>query len=139
MMLEQRLANEMLAHATSAPMHASGYLEEACGILAAKDGVPARFYPTENSEHSPTRFVVAPGDYLKVDKDIRQNGLEIFAIFHSHTHSAAYPSKTDTNFAVSWPGVLYIIASLQEEPHHLRAFSIASDGAVSEEEMTYRG
>ncbi|MDE3078160.1 MAG: M67 family metallopeptidase, partial [Chloroflexota bacterium] len=104
MLITRRLAEEMLAHARrEAP-------NEACGILAGDGAAAVHFYPTTNIEHSPTRFMVDGGEVLKVQRDLDAHGWEMLAIFHSHTHTAAYPSSTDTSFAANWPNVYYVIA-----------------------------
>ncbi|MGH2363921.1 MAG: M67 family metallopeptidase [Chloroflexota bacterium] len=131
MILEPALAEEMIAHARAELPN------EACGIVAGKDCVPAHFYPTTNIEHSPTRFMVDGAEVLRVQREMRAHGWEMLAIFHSHTHTAAYPSSTDTSFAANWPDVYYLIASLQNEPPVLRAFLI-EEGSVKEEEVIYR-
>ena len=95
-----------------------------------------QFYSATNSEHSPTRYVVDPKDQLRILNELHDRGWDLLGIFHSHTHTQAYPSSTDVSLAANWPEAYYLIASLQNEPPVLRAFRI-SDGHVAEEEITY--
>ena len=142
--LGRLLVQEMLAHATS------GLPNEACGILAGENGRAIRFCPTTNvaacahaddPKHShsqacgsPTRYVVDPKDQLHIMAEMGESGWDLLGIFHSHTHTAAYPSSTDVSLAANWPDAYYLIASLQNEPPVLRAFRVI-DGRVDEEEI----
>ena len=113
-----------------------GLPNEACGILGGRDGRPTRFYPATNAERSPTRYVVDTKDQLRIMRDIDDSGLDMLGIFHSHTHTQAYPSSTDVNLAANWPDAYYLIASLMAEEPMLRAFRIVN-GQVTEEPITY--
>jgi [CysO sulfur-carrier protein]-S-L-cysteine hydrolase len=119
----------MIAHAKSELPN------EACGILAGESGRAIRFFPAENAEHSPTRYVVAPQDQLRILNELYTSGWELLGIFHSHTHTQAYPSSTDVSLAANWPDAYYLIASLQAEPPVIRAFRVV-DGKVDEEEIS---
>ncbi|HLG69386.1 MAG TPA: M67 family metallopeptidase [Chloroflexota bacterium] len=130
MNLDRALADEMFAHAKAELPN------EACGILAGSAGKAVHFFPAENAEHSPTRYVVEPKDQLRILNELHQNNWDLLGIFHSHTHTQAYPSSTDVSLAANWPDAYYLIASLQEEPPHLRAYRIL-DGQVTEEEISY--
>jgi proteasome lid subunit RPN8/RPN11 len=112
----------MLAHARAeAPL-------EACGIVIGRDGRPLRFLTTANAAASPVRYEIAPADLLRITLDIEAEGESIWAIFHSHPTSPAYPSATDIRLAF-YPESLYLIASLLDGS--LRAFRIV-DGDVTE-------
>jgi proteasome lid subunit RPN8/RPN11 len=126
--LSHELKEEMLALARAERPN------EACGILAGENGRAVKFYPATNAEHSPTRYVVDPRDQLRIMKEIDAQGWDLLGIFHSHTHTAAYPSSTDVSLAANWPDAYYLIASLQNEPPELRAFRIAG-GRVENEEI----
>ncbi|HVA25090.1 MAG TPA: M67 family metallopeptidase [Chloroflexota bacterium] len=123
------LVQEMFAHATSELPN------EACGILAGENGQAIRFFPAANAEHSPTRYVVDPQDQLRILNELYTSGWDLLGIFHSHTHTQAYPSSTDVSLAANWPEAYYLIASLQNEPPTLRAFRVL-DGQVTEEEIS---
>jgi proteasome lid subunit RPN8/RPN11 len=124
--LEQSYADEIISHAREdAP-------NEACGIIAGNDGTAAKLYRALNAEASPYRYNVDPKDLLRIYRDLDKNGWDVLAIYHSHTHTEAYPSPTDVRLA-SWPEAYYLIVSLVDEKRPvLRAFRI-TDGTVSEE------
>ena len=87
-----------------------------------------------NTEASPYRYRMDSKELLNVYNNIDDQGWEILGIYHSHTHSEAYPSDTDIRLA-TWPDSLYLLISLldKKEPT-LRAFHI-EDGHVSEESI----
>ncbi|MEX0992981.1 MAG: M67 family metallopeptidase [Solirubrobacterales bacterium] len=129
MVLPAEMIEEIVHHAREqAP-------NECCGIIATRDGAATKLYRATNSEASPFRFVIDSRDQLRVTSDIEDNGWELGAIYHSHTRSAAYPSQTDVNFAVAWPGVAWVIVSLEdpEEPS-VKAFMI-DDGEIRDAEL----
>jgi proteasome lid subunit RPN8/RPN11 len=78
--------------------------------------------------------VIDPLELYRVHSEIEDAGLELGAIYHSHTRSEPYPSQTDINFAKGWPGVLWIIVGLADERPKVRTFAIAG-GEVSETEL----
>ena len=112
---------------------------EACGIVAGLDGRPVKFFPATNVDRSPTRFTVDPKDVLRIQREIDAHGWELMCIFHSHTHTQAFPSSTDVNFAAGWPDQYYLIASLTEpDPlRSIRAFRIVNS-KIEEVELAYR-
>ena len=127
--IESKYAREMVAHALEDDPN------ECCGILAGKDGEIMNLYRMINIEASPYRYRMNPKDLLKVYNEIDDRGWEIVAIYHSHTHSEAYPSATDVRLA-TWPESRYILVSLlDKENPPIRAFYI-EDGAVTEEDVT---
>ncbi len=105
-----------------------------CGIIAGNDGSATKLYRALNAEASPYRYNVDPKDLLRIYRDIDGNGWDVLAIYHSHTHTEAYPSPTDVRLA-AWPEAYYVIVSLEDEATPvLRAFRI-EDGQVTEEEL----
>lgn len=126
--LEQRFADEMIAHAQQDDPN------ECCGILAGADGQVAQLYRTVNAEGSPFRYTIEPKDLLRVYREIEAKGWDVVGIYHSHTHTQAYPSATDVKLA-AWPGALYFIVSLMDKNRPLiRAFRI-DDGRIEEQEL----
>jgi proteasome lid subunit RPN8/RPN11 len=108
---------------------------EACGLLAGKDGAPVRFYAMRNLDVSPASYRLDPKEQLQVFDRMDEDGQELLGIFHTHTHSEAYPSETDTKLAF-YPDAYYLVMSLSDREHPvLRAFRIL-DGAITEEELT---
>ena len=110
---------------------------EACGLIAAVDGKPAKIYAMRNADASPVTYRLDPKEQLKVFNDIDERGWELWAIYHSHTHSQAYPSETDRRQAF-YPEARYLIVSLENrDDPELRGFRIV-DGEISEEEVALR-
>ena len=128
-MLAQRYVDEMIAHARRDDPN------ECCGILAGKDDQTVRLYPMTNVEQSPYRYSMDPKELYRTYREIEDNGWEVFAIYHSHTHTEAYPSATDVRLA-TWPDAYYILVSLQDKENPaVRAFHI-QDGIITEEELS---
>jgi proteasome lid subunit RPN8/RPN11 len=74
---------------------------------------------------------VDPLDHLRADRDAQAQGFEVIGVFHSHTHTDAYPSPTDVAQAPD-PAWHYVLVSLRGELPSVRSYRIL-DGAVSEE------
>jgi len=74
---------------------------EACGILAGKNNFVTEIYKIKNIETSSVSYFMETKEQLKAMKDIRQKGLEMIAIFHSHPFGSAYPSQKDIELALS--------------------------------------
>ena len=114
---------------------------ECCGILAGKDGHIEKLFRMTNAETSPYRYSMDPKEQISVNREMDDNGWELLAIYHSHTHPAAYPSSTDVRMATwpdgtsIWPDAHYILVSLEDHDNPLvRAFRI-TDGSVTKEEL----
>jgi proteasome lid subunit RPN8/RPN11 len=113
-----------------------GFPDEACGLLAGPlaDGEPTGevtvVYPCENAAHSARVYRVGGRDLMRATLDADARDEEIIAVWHSHTHTDAYPSPTDIRQAVD-PMWVYVIVSLRDEAPVLRAFRIR-DGEVAE-------
>jgi proteasome lid subunit RPN8/RPN11 len=105
---------------------------EACGMVAGLGNRATKVYPATNAEKSPVRYLMEPRDQLRIMRDMEDHGWDLLGIFHSHTHTAAYPSQTDVSLAY-YPDALYILVSLADEANPVvRAFHIV-DGRISEE------
>lgn len=108
---------------------------ECCGLVAARGGAPVRVYTMTNLDASPVSYRLDPKEQLHVFDEMDAEGLDLWAIYHSHTHSEAYPSDTDTRLAF-YPDSLYLLLSLTDRENPvLRAFEIV-EGEVTEEELT---
>ena len=118
---------EMVAHCYD------GLPNEACGLVAgnAEQSKVTRCYRTRNAADSARIYTVEPRDLLRADRDAERTGLSILGVYHSHTHTPAYPSPTDVNQAPD-PGWHYIIVSLAEEAPVVRSYRIAG-GNIAEE------
>jgi proteasome lid subunit RPN8/RPN11 len=104
---------------------------ECCGMVAGRDGEVVNVYRATNIEHSHLRFMIDPKEQLRIDQDIEQAGLDLTAIYHSHTRTPPKPSETDIIFAKLWPGVLWVIVGLATEEPEVRLWRI-DDGQVAE-------
>jgi proteasome lid subunit RPN8/RPN11 len=108
---------------------------ECCGVIAAEDGVPVKVFTMKNADASPVTYRLDGKEQLQVFDRMEEQGLDLWAIYHSHTHSEAYPSETDRRLAF-YPEARYLVVSLVDREHPVaRSFFIA-DGEVSEEELT---
>lgn len=108
MRIAQSLIDEMVAHARE------DLPNECCGMIGGADGEATTVIPVVNSAVSPLRFEMDPQGQYNALKAIEDDGREMLAIYHSHTKSAAYPSQTDVNQAVSWPDAIWVIVSLED-------------------------
>ncbi|MGH9022747.1 MAG: M67 family metallopeptidase [Acidimicrobiia bacterium] len=112
--------------------------EEGCGLLAGRlladssgpDGSIGAIYPCRNEDASARTYTVDSRDLIRALRHAESQGLELIGVFHSHTHTAAYPSPTDVRQAPD-PNWLYLIVSLEHAEAVLRAYSIR-DGNIRE-------
>jgi proteasome lid subunit RPN8/RPN11 len=105
--------------------HAEAELpNEACGLIALRDGVAERFFPGRNGAASPYRFE------LEIDPEVwflEDDGYEL-AVFHSHPSSPPRPSRTDVEAIGLWEGKPYVILSLRSG--ELAAWTIADESVT---------
>jgi [CysO sulfur-carrier protein]-S-L-cysteine hydrolase len=121
---------EIVAHARA------DHPDEACGIIAGPAGSdrPERFIPMLNAERSPTFYRFDSTEQLRVWRQMDERDEEPVVIYHSHTATEAYPSRTDISYA-SEPGAHYVLVSTRDpDEAEFRSFRIAG-GAVTEEEV----
>ena len=114
--------------------------DEACGIVAGPEGsdVPTRFVPMTNAAGSPTFYEFDSTELLALYKQMWASDEEPVVIYHSHTATEAYPSRTDIGLA-SEPGAHYVLVSTRkhgnsEGPVEFRSYRIV-EGEVTEEEV----
>jgi [CysO sulfur-carrier protein]-S-L-cysteine hydrolase len=110
--------------------------DEACGVIAGPAGSdrPQRFIPMTNAERSPTFYRFDSMEQLRIWREMDDAGEEPVVIYHSHTATEAYPSRTDISYA-SEPGAHYVLVSTREPDEvEFRSFRIV-DGVVTEEEV----
>jgi [CysO sulfur-carrier protein]-S-L-cysteine hydrolase len=114
--------------------------DEACGVVAGPLGAdrPERFVPMTNAERSPTFYSLDPGEQLRVWREMDDRDEEPVVIYHSHTSTEAYPSRTDISYA-SEPNAHYVLVSTRDADKlgefQFRSFRIV-DGEVVEEEVS---
>ncbi len=134
--INEKYAQEMVAHALEDDPN------ECCGMLAGSNGTATKLYRMTNTALSPYRYNMDPLELMKVQRELDDSGWELLVIYHSHTHSPAYPSDTDVRMATwpdgksIWPGTYYILVSLEDHDNpDVRAYSI-TDGVITEEEIS---
>ncbi|MCX4092016.1 M67 family metallopeptidase [Nocardia sp. alder85J] len=122
------LVDAMVAHART------DHPDEACGIIAGPEGSdrPERFVAMTNAERSPTFYRFDSGEQLRVWREMDDRDEEPVVVYHSHTGTEAYPSRTDVSYA-SEPNAHYVLVSTRDpEQHELRSYRIR-DGVITEE------
>ena len=114
------------------------YPNEACGFLAGREGVATQAIPMVNAHASPSSYEMDPKEQLRVQRRLREEGLEHLAIYHSHVATEAYPSRRDIERATAVQDFFdghYVLVTLKERGRPAaRAFRI-QDGGVAEEEL----
>lgn len=108
---------------------------ECCGVIASAAGVPVKVFPMTNVDASPVTYRLDGLEQLHVFDELDERGWDLWAIYHSHTHSEAQPSETDVRLAF-YPEAKYLLLGLADRDKPvMRAFSIV-DGVVTEQELT---
>ncbi len=132
--IAQEVVDEIVAHARR------DHPDEACGVVAGAAGsdAPTRFVPMLNAARSPTFYEFDSMDLLELYKALDERDEEPVVIYHSHTATEAYPSRTDIALAQE-PTAHYVVVSTRDGAHadgsaEFRSFRIV-DGEVSEEEV----
>ena len=128
--ISSELRSKIVAHARA------DHPDEACGVIAGSAGTddPERFIPMLNAERSPTFYRFDSLEQLRVWREMDDRDEEPVVIYHSHTATEAYPSRTDISYA-SEPTAHYVLVSTRDPAHaEFRSFRIV-DGTVTEEEV----
>ncbi len=135
--IARSLVDEMIAHARE------DLPNEACGIVHAKDGAPVSVHRVTNVAASPYRFEMHGVEQMRLEQSRDDAGETLFAIYHSHVASRAYPSPTDVRMAFfppgevdqepAYPEALYILVSLAEDPPPVHAYHIREGGVIEEQ------
>jgi proteasome lid subunit RPN8/RPN11 len=127
--LPDAMAREVIDHAQA------DYPQEAFGIIAGPEGRPERLYRMKNVDPDPVmRYNADPAELKHIYDDLFDNDWEVVSIYHSHTHSPAFPSPTDVERAFH-PDAVYALVSLADRANpDLRAFRIV-DGNIEELEV----
>jgi proteasome lid subunit RPN8/RPN11 len=125
MRIPRSLYEELVAHALAdAP-------NECCGMIASRDGEAVSVHRARNAAASPLRYEIDGMEQYEIQTAIEDAGLDLGAIYHSHTRSDPYPSQTDINLAF-YPESLYVIVGVKDpDAPEVRAYRIL-DGQVSE-------
>jgi proteasome lid subunit RPN8/RPN11 len=125
------LYDKIVAHART------DHPDEACGVIAGPVGSdrPERFIAMENAERSPTFYRFDSAEQLRVWREMDDQDEEPIVIYHSHTATEAYPSRTDISYA-SEPNAHYVLVSTADiSATEFRSFRII-DGEVTEEPVS---
>jgi proteasome lid subunit RPN8/RPN11 len=132
--ITRALHDQIVAHSRA------DHPDEACGVVAGPAGAgrPERFIPMLNAARSPTFYEFDSGDLLKLYREMDDRDEEPVIVYHSHTATEAYPSRTDVSYA-SEPEAHYVLVSTadcgnEEGPFQFRSFRIV-DGEITEEEV----
>jgi proteasome lid subunit RPN8/RPN11 len=128
LVIRRDLVEAMVAHARR------DHPDEACGVIAGPEGSdrPERMIEMVNAERSPTFYRLDADEQFRVWRAMDAAGEEPVVIYHSHTATEAYPSRTDISYA-SEPQAHYVLVSTRDpQTHELRSYRIV-DGVVSEE------
>jgi proteasome lid subunit RPN8/RPN11 len=95
---------------------------------------PERFVAMTNAERSPTFYRFDSMEQLQVWREMDDKDEEPVVIYHSHTATEAYPSRTDVSYAME-PGAHYLLVSTREpDDAEVRSYRI-QDGSVTEEQV----
>jgi proteasome lid subunit RPN8/RPN11 len=136
--IPQEIINKIVEHAQDELPN------EACGLISqSKDKSTMQADRVTNTAKSPYRYEMSPIEMLKLEQNREKNSNNLFAIYHSHVASPAYPSPTDVRMAFFPPGetnnppmfptTYYILVSLANDDPKVRAFFIRTGGEIEEE------
>ena len=124
--IDRQTYDAIVAHARA------DHPDEACGLVAGVGGRPTRVIPMTNAARSPTFYEMDAGEILRAFNEMDDNDEELLVIYHSHTATEAYPSRTDVSIA-GYPDAHYVLVSTRDpDRDEFRSFRIV-DGAVTEE------
>ena len=129
--LPKQIYDQIVKHARA------DHPDEACGVIAGPAGSdhPERFIPMTNAARSPTFYEFDSTEQFQVWQQMDDNDEEPVVLYHSHTATEAYPSRTDVSYA-SEPGAHYVLVSTRAEHEtEFRSYRII-DGQVTEEPVT---
>ena len=134
--IPRAIADAIIAHARE------DLPNEACGLVHAEDGEAVSVHPVTNVAASPYRFEMHGMEQMRLEQQRDERGETLFAIYHSHVASPAWPSQTDVRMAFfppgetdqepAYPGTIYLLVSLAEEPPPLHAYYIYQGGVIEE-------
>ena len=128
MEISRELYDEIVDHARAeAP-------KECCGMVAWRDGTAVTVYRATNAAASPLRYEIEGAEQYRIQMQIYDSGLDLGAIYHSHTRTEPSPSQTDINLAF-YPDAVYLIVGLAGAEPEMRGFTIR-DGQVAPAELT---
>jgi proteasome lid subunit RPN8/RPN11 len=128
LVIPRAMVEQVVAHARR------DHPDECCGVIAGVGGVLTRLFEMENAERSPTGFVFDSAEWLRVYRDIDDADEEPLVVYHSHTATEAYPSRTDVRWSATAGFPHWLLVSTRADEPEIRSYTIL-DGVVSEEEV----
>ncbi len=117
MQIEEKILQAMLAHGRREEPN------EACGYLASKDGVVRHHFELHNMDAAPDHYTMDPKEQFATIRQIREKGLQVAAVYHTHPETPARPSVEDIRLAHD-PNMTYVIASLMAGVEPVKAYKI---------------
>ena len=126
--IDRTIHDQIVAHARR------DHPDEACGVVAGPEGSdrPTRFVPMLNAARSPTFYEFDSADLLQLYKEMAANDEEPVVVYHSHTATEAYPSRTDISYASEPNAHSVLVSTRSDDETEFRSFRIV-DGEVTEE------
>ena len=126
--LPQEMLDRVLAHARR------DHPDECCGVIAGRDGVATRLFEMENAERSPTGFTFDSAEWLRVYRDLDDADEVPWVVYHSHTMTEAYPSRTDIRWSETAGFPYWLLVSTRSAEDEVHAYTIEA-GEVTEVEL----
>ena len=126
--LPRAMVEQVVAHARR------DHPDECCGVIAGKDGLATRVIEMENAERSPTGFTFDSAQWLTVYRQLDDADEEQLVVYHSHTATEAYPSRTDILWSQNTEFQHWLLVSTRSDEDEVRSFVITA-GEVVEEEL----
>jgi proteasome lid subunit RPN8/RPN11 len=123
--ITQQVLSGMVAHSREAAPY------EACGYLAERNGLAEKMFRLTNVDQAPDHFSMDPAEQFSAIREMRDQGLKLRAVYHSHPETPARPSAEDIRHAVD-PHISYLILSLLACKRPVRSFRI-QQGILKEE------
>lgn len=121
------MVDQVLAHARA------DHPDECCGVISGVDGAPTRLFEMTNASRSPTGFDFDPQQWLAVWREIDDADEEQLVVYHSHTMTEAYPSRTDVLWSKTAGFAHWLLVSTRSEQDEVRSFTIDAEGVITEE------
>jgi proteasome lid subunit RPN8/RPN11 len=115
--IEEKILTAMLEHGRREEPN------EACGYLAAKEGVVCQHFELTNIDAAPDHYTMDPAEQFAAIRRMREEGLQVAAVYHTHPETPARPSLEDIRQAHD-PDMVYVIVSLMVGVDPVRAFKI---------------
>jgi proteasome lid subunit RPN8/RPN11 len=126
--LPRAMVDQVVAHARR------DHPDECCGVIAGKAGVATRLFEMDNADRSPTGFTFDSDQWLKTYRSIDDADEDQLVVYHSHTMTEAFPSRTDVLWSRNTEFQHWLLVSTRSDEEEIRSFVI-TDGDVVEEEL----